>query len=419
MKRSLFFLSFFLFAVTTHAVPQTTPLCTYTYKVEGSTLWYCTGSEEKNIGTIDPTSFQEVNGFSIVKDKDNVYCEGEKTIADASSFSSWKEEELGLYYKDKNTVFFGCTPIKESDPESFIAIANDFTKDNNHIYYQGTPLDVDRDSFSVFSSGGYAKDKNAIFFRYKKIEGADPESFIILDAKDYTNYCPEKSVEAMDKNAYYFVGEKVCEVTKKEELETYASFPDVTKNHDQKAIKYLKDKEVLEGYANGDFRPDALISRAEFLKILVKTVYPAQHIQDLLDDLKTAHSNYTYLMFKDVPIDAWYVPYLNAAGPGGSNPAIEGYPDGLFHPERTINFVEAAKIIVVCRPDILIETPDSAIWYEKYVRSLAKRGAIPTSITSFDQPITREEMSTMIYRIDAELTGEEAHTYEDIALGKK
>ena len=42
-------------------------------------------------------------------------------------------------------------------------------------------------------------------------------------------------------------------------------------------------------------------------------------------------------------------------------------------------------------------------------------GAIPMQITSFNQEITRGQMSEMIYRLHAGLTNEDSQTYESIA----
>lgn len=78
---------------------------------------------------------------------------------------------------------------------------------------------------------------------------------------------------------------------------------------------------------------------------------------------------------------------------------VQGYPDGSFKPADPINFVEAAKIVANA---FHIAAPGMAqddAWYKPYVTSLERAHAIPTSITRFGQSITRGEMAEMIYRL--------------------
>ena len=51
----------------------------------------------------------------------------------------------------------------------------------------------------------------------------------------------------------------------------------------------------------------------------------------------------TELSFPDVPSDAWYTPYIEA---GYKDGVIQGYPDGTFKPANNINFAEAVKIVM-------------------------------------------------------------------------
>jgi hypothetical protein len=90
-------------------------------------------------------------------------------------------------------------------------------------------------------------------------------------------------------------------------------------------------------------------------------------------------------------------------------------------PGNEINFTEAAKIIVnaINKDDSgghgQLDIPSGTVWYEGYVRALASHNAIPTSITSFDQKITRGEMAEMIWRLKTNTTTKESQTYEKLA----
>ncbi|MBD3328125.1 hypothetical protein GF340_02355, partial [Candidatus Peregrinibacteria bacterium] len=108
------------------------------------------------------------------------------------------------------------------------------------------------------------------------------------------------------------------------------SFPDVSDtNPHNKAIDYLSDIGILSGYSDQTFKPYRLVNRAEFLKIVLE----ASQIQTN----ETTPTNFT-----DINNNAWYAKYVRTAYHEGW---IEGYPDGTFKPENTINQVEALKII--------------------------------------------------------------------------
>lgn len=170
-----------------------------------------------------------------------------------------------------------------------------------------------------------------------------------------------------------------------------AQFSDVMgTNVNYSAIEYVHDKGIVEGYQDGNFRPEASINRAEFVKILVKTHYSDSDIS-LCKDSK----------FTDVPADAWFAPYVCVAQ---KNHVVDGYPGGTFQPENPILFVEAAKILTntMLPQENVVENKNT--WYEPYVKALSNQRAIPESITGFDAYLTRGEMAQMIYRLDAKLT---------------
>lgn len=192
-----------------------------------------------------------------------------------------------------------------------------------------------------------------------------------------------------------------------------AGFRDVPPSHPNfDAIQYVLDQGIVEGYPDGTFKPDQTINRAEFTKIVTLALFG----QTMIDQCGTFYS------FSDVPRDAWYVKFVCRARDGW---LLTGYPDGTFRPAQSINFGEAAKILAngynliqrteycngkLC-PDV--DTVDHP-WYEQYVRAIAEKNAIPTSISRFDQPITRGEMAEMIYRIHAPVTNKASQTFDSL-----
>jgi len=180
------------------------------------------------------------------------------------------------------------------------------------------------------------------------------------------------------------------------------------------ALKYLKDNKIISGYPDGSFKPDKTINRAEFIKIVAGS-------QATSDDLSNCEAHYTkqgdYMikLFTDVTFAMvggnapdWFFDYVCL---GKLNGLIVGYPDGSFRPTNDINFVEAAKIIVEANSPT---TGTTDPWFKKYVDFLAGKNAIPTSITAFDQKVTRGEMAEIMYRLRDKVTNLPSQAYSDL-----
>ena len=96
------------------------------------------------------------------------------------------------------------------------------------------------------------------------------------------------------------------------------------------------------------------------------------------------------------------------------NSLVDGYPDGLFHPSDSINFVEAAKIISNVFSLDIKNQATGEFWYRPYVQSLSDLHAIPVSITHFGQALTRAEMAEMVYRLKTDRTDKAYASISDI-----
>ena len=171
-----------------------------------------------------------------------------------------------------------------------------------------------------------------------------------------------------------------------------AAFNDVSADHPHaQAIMWMEEQGVVKGYVDGMYKPNRFINRAEFTKIIIGSVlgYSPEEDPSGFDIYSNAG-----LEFSDVKSGEWYIPYVRQAL---ELAIIAGYPDGTFRPERNINIAEAAKIIVRAN-DFAVgdEAPD---WYRPFVDALAERNAIPASVRSFDQFLTRGEMAEMLYRL--------------------
>jgi hypothetical protein len=186
----------------------------------------------------------------------------------------------------------------------------------------------------------------------------------------------------------------------------FSDLDDLHVNFD--AIMYVQEREIVDGYPDGTYKPDDTINRAEFTKILVGSAYDYDPEEDTSDIDIYSSGEFT---FPDIEDQAWYIPYLRVAV---NNEVIEGYPDGTFRPDDDVNFAEAAKIIVTSFD--YESVTDDEVWYKGFVDVLAAKGAIPTSIESFEQQITRGEMAEMIYRVVGLVTYKDSNNYTDIYI---
>lgn len=111
-------------------------------------------------------------------------------------------------------------------------------------------------------------------------------------------------------------------------------YTDLTTSHmNYKAITYLSEKDVLEGYSDGTFKPSTGINRAEFFKILVASLDVEINPEVYKDCYPDVHAE-------------WYAKYICY---GTAQGWVEGYPDGTFKPGDSINKVEALKMLLESR----------------------------------------------------------------------
>lgn len=186
------------------------------------------------------------------------------------------------------------------------------------------------------------------------------------------------------------------------------AFSDVNSSTEYSAaIDYAQSQQIISGYPDGTFKPNNTMNRVELVKIIVGATQGYNSSQDPSGfDIYSR----TGLSFPDIEAGQWYIPYLRKAV---QTELVAGYPDGTFKPEATINFVEAAKIIVNgfdYKPHTYPET-----WYKPYVEVLAEYKAIPTSIKNFDAKITRAEFVEIIYRLKNKITTKDSLTYGELA----
>ncbi len=168
------------------------------------------------------------------------------------------------------------------------------------------------------------------------------------------------------------------------------SFTDTADHPYVKSIDYVRSKGIVDGYDDGTYKPNQQINRAEFTKIIISAKFDINAIDLCLKGREESDQE----MFTDVNDQKWFSKYVCVAKEKG---IINGYDDGSFKPGESINFVEAAKILVNTFDITAGEKGD--IWYHSFVLGLQDQNYIPPSVSSLDKKINRAEMAELIFRI--------------------
>ena len=108
------------------------------------------------------------------------------------------------------------------------------------------------------------------------------------------------------------------------------AFEDTVGHQYEKDIAHLAEMGVVQGYERNLYKPDQAISRAELLKIILKTANV-----DIESDLGAC--------FQDVFTGDWYHDVVCTAK---KLKIIRGYEDGSFKPNQQVLLVEGLKMAI-------------------------------------------------------------------------
>lgn len=182
-------------------------------------------------------------------------------------------------------------------------------------------------------------------------------------------------------------------------------FADVDDEHPYAvSIEKLRQLNVVKGIERpGErwvFWPDQSVTRAEFTKMVVLSLFPQTVIDGCRDD-ESALKKYGLAMnLWDVPENAWYAQYLCVAW---TRSIVSGYGDGTFRPDSAITLAEGAKILSIAFELTNAIMPDLQTlgeeWYRPYLQLLGNAKAIPPSVSGIDHILSRGEVAEMIARL--------------------
>ncbi|MFQ7291981.1 MAG: S-layer homology domain-containing protein [Monoglobales bacterium] len=146
---------------------------------------------------------------------------------------------------------------------------------------------------------------------------------------------------------------------------------------------------IMQGDGNGDYGLERYVSRAEMAKIAVNSsVYKDETALGL-----------NVSPFSDVDGYSWSAPYILN---GVTNGLINGYLDGTFRPDDTVNYEEATTMLL----KVLGYTDDYfGVSYPYGQVGLAKNINLLDDIdANYGQPMTRGQIARMVYNaLDIEM----------------
>ncbi len=146
-----------------------------------------------------------------------------------------------------------------------------------------------------------------------------------------------------------------------------APFKDVPTNYwAVNAIKYMVSKNIISGYPDGTFKPDKIVTRAEYAKMLALS---------LNLDVSKGRDIYT-----DVPSSHWAYKYITAVTDAK---LMKGYGHGKFGPNDTVKKEEIITTIVrlkhwkIVNPETgtFLDVPKK-YWAYPYIETAVKNGLI-------------------------------------------
>jgi hypothetical protein len=161
------------------------------------------------------------------------------------------------------------------------------------------------------------------------------------------------------------------------------SFADVdASTHVSQSVQLLEDRGLVQGYADGTYRPSQLVNRAEFLKVLMGAA--AVDVSGIAEPC-----------FADFNGPAqWFWATSCAAKSLG---IVNGYPDGTFRGEVTVNEAEGLKMAVgafgLPLPQY-IRAPDH--WYEPYFIAANETHVFDWLPNDPSRKLTRADMAEIV-----------------------
>ena len=162
-------------------------------------------------------------------------------------------------------------------------------------------------------------------------------------------------------------------------------FSDITDNYTATAVETLRLMGVLDGYGDGTFRPNAVLTRAQFCKMAVYA----------MDGSSELGRYSTVTIFPDVKPSLWAASYINMADKKG---VIAGFADGKFKPNQTVTAGQAVTILM--RGLGYKDENMGGVWPQGYMAEAQTCGLLKsTGITSAYSALTRGQTAKLFLNL--------------------
>ncbi|OZI10752.1 hypothetical protein CEW92_15085 [Bacillaceae bacterium SAS-127] len=158
-----------------------------------------------------------------------------------------------------------------------------------------------------------------------------------------------------------------------------------------KEIQFIADKGYINGYKDGSFQPNKVVTRAHAAKLLANALnYDHKLIKDSTN-------------FKDVAPDNEFLPYIRFLKQKG---VLSGFKDGTFRPNDELTRAQLAKLLSIAF-ELKGHSPkpfkdvSKNYWAAPYINALAANGiTVGNSNGTFgpNQKVTRAQAAVFLYR---------------------
>lgn len=325
----------------------------------------------KKDGILDPSDFINAN-------KDIKACAPSNPSTATVTSVTVSRDQYGTNFSKENNIF-QLKSLGDNTKYIFTLEGTGFSDDSNCP----SPITID---WELTPSNGqpvkkgkkdpYSKTESKAIFSFNEGSGADRlgnwkftvkkgDQLIPIEKGDHIS-----AVSTMDDNA-----------------STLNCFPDISAldTEKKKAICYLKDEGILNGYSDGTVKLNNPINRAEFVTIIMRFKLGENNVNGACNDASDKP-------FSDVEKYQWYCKAVKEAKEGGY---INGYSDGTFKPVSSINNKEAAKVIFT---SVLGVTHADNLWNDTEAPSYENCATRLWKVSGFSDYAIRGDVFFWLYK---------------------
>lgn len=173
------------------------------------------------------------------------------------------------------------------------------------------------------------------------------------------------------------------------------TFSDIQFHRYARAISDLADKEIVSGFNDGTFRPEAYVNRAEALKMILESKNHLETEKGLGKDIDFDDYQNKRVALRDVRLNDWFKKYVSYAT---EKEIVEGYSDNTFQPRQNVTLAEALKIMLHVY-EIPVWAGDTNPWFKKYMEKGFELRLIPYGMYDPHLKLTRAELANLVNTI--------------------